>query len=147
MIRKYQMRLVADDNPGADVDAGGGELVDFGQQRLRIDDNAVADDARHARMENPRRNEAQHELLSIDVHRVSRVVPALITRDDGKPRCDEVDDLSFAFIAPLRAENREVHSRVRFYFEPRRHKWMPRNCAIARSTHESRKTFFIPGQF
>ena len=112
MIRKDQMRLVADHDPVADVDAGGHQLVDFAQQGLRIDDNAVADDARDARMQNAGRDQAQHELLSVHVHGVSRVVAALIARNDGEMRRDEVDDLSFAFVAPLRTEDREVHERL-----------------------------------
>src|SRR5438477_3464500 len=63
-------------------------------------------------MKNSGRNQAEHELPAVDVHGVARVMPALITRDDGKVRCDKVDDLSFAFVAPLRAENREVHGRL-----------------------------------
>ena len=85
------------------------ELVHFAQERLRIDHDAVADDADHARMENSGRDQAQHELLAVDVHRVAGVVPALIARDDGKTRRDKVDDLAFAFVAPLRTENCEVH--------------------------------------
>ena len=105
------MRLVADHDPVVDVDAGGHQLVDFAQQSLRIDDNAVADDARNARVQNAGRDQAQHELLSVHVHGVSRVVTALIARNDGEMRRDEVDDLSFAFVAPLRTEDREVHER------------------------------------
>jgi hypothetical protein len=103
----------------ADVDASGNELVDLGEQRLRIDHDAVPDDARDAGMENAGRDQAQYEFFSTHVHRVARVVSALITRDERKTRRDEVDNLPLAFIAPLRAENREVHSRVRFYFDLR----------------------------
>ena len=45
VIRQDEVRLVADDQPVADVDAGLRELVDLGEQRLGIDDDAVADDA------------------------------------------------------------------------------------------------------
>ena len=58
------------------------ELVDLGEQRRRIDDHAVADDARHAGMQNAGRNQAQHELRAVDVDGVSGVVAALIPRDD-----------------------------------------------------------------
>ena len=49
VIRQDQVRLVADEQPVADVDAGRGQLVDLGEQRLRIDHDAVADDAGDAR--------------------------------------------------------------------------------------------------
>src|SRR5215831_10376561 len=98
-------------------------------------------------MQDPRRDQAQDELLPLDVDGVSRVVSALIARDDGKARRDEVDNLPFAFIAPLPTENREVHSRVRFYFELRSRNRDGRKCAIARSSCESRKYFFIQDLF
>ena len=45
VIRQNQVRLVADQHAVADVDAVPRQLVDLGEQRLRIDDDAVADDA------------------------------------------------------------------------------------------------------
>jgi hypothetical protein len=43
-------------------------------------------------------------------------VSALIPGHDRKARRDQVNDLAFAFIAPLRTEDREVHIELRFYF-------------------------------
>src|SRR6058998_1272298 len=40
VIRKNEMRLVTDDDAVVDVDAVSGQLVDLGEQRLRIDDDA-----------------------------------------------------------------------------------------------------------
>jgi hypothetical protein len=40
-------------------------------------------------------------------------VSTLKPRDDGKVRRQKVDDLPFAFIAPLSAENRKIHVRSR----------------------------------
>jgi hypothetical protein len=45
------VRLVADENPIADIDPGARQLVDFGEQRLRVDHHAVADDAGDAGMQ------------------------------------------------------------------------------------------------
>ncbi len=45
------------------------------------------------------------------IHRVAGVVPALIARDDGKVRRQQIDDLAFAFISPLRTEYSDVHGR------------------------------------
>ena len=94
--------------PIADRDAGRRQLVDLGEQRLRIDDHAVADDAGDARVQDPRRQQPQHELASVGVHRVPGVVPALVARDDGKVRRQQVDDLALALVAPLRAQHRYV---------------------------------------
>jgi hypothetical protein len=59
VVRQDQVRLVAHDEPIADGDAGGRELVDLGEERLRIDDDAVADDAGDPRVEDPRRQQPQ----------------------------------------------------------------------------------------
>ena len=61
-----------------------GQLVDLGEQRLRIDDDAVADDAGDAVVQDARRDQVQHELLAVDVDRVAGVVPALVAGDDEK---------------------------------------------------------------
>ena len=98
-------------NAVADVDAVPRQLVDLGEQRLRIDDDAVADDAGDAGMQDAGRNQAQDELRAVDVDRVAGVVSALIARDDRKVRRQQIDDLAFAFIAPLRAEHGEIHKR------------------------------------
>ena len=101
--------------PVADVDAVPRQLVDLGEQRLRIDDDAVADDAGDAGMQDAGRNQAQHELRAVDVDGVAGVVSALIPRDDREMRRQQIDDLAFAFVAPLRAEHREIHIGLRFY--------------------------------
>src|SRR5262245_26569011 len=37
------------------------------------------------------------------------VMTALITRDDVEMRRQEIDDLAFSFVSPLRADDRKVH--------------------------------------
>ena len=49
--------------------------------------------------------------VRIDKDRMTGVVPALIARDDGKLRRQQIDDLAFAFISPLRTEYSDVHGR------------------------------------
>ena len=109
MIRQNQVRLLADEQPVADVDAESRQLLDLGEQRLRIDDHAVADDAGDALVQDARRNEVEHELAAADIHGMPRVVPALIAGHDGKMRRHQIDDLALAFVTPLRAENDDVH--------------------------------------
>ena len=111
MVREDQMRLVADDQPVAHVDPGGRQLVDLGEQRLGVDDHAVADHARDAVVQDARRQQPQDELASVGVDRVPRVVSALIARDDREAWREQVDDLPFAFVAPLGAKYRDVHNR------------------------------------
>ena len=106
------MRLVADDEPVADVDAGGRQFVNLGKQGLRVHNQTIADDARNARVQDAGRQQAEHELPAVGVHRVSCVVAALIPRDDRKVRRQQVDDLALAFVTPLGAEYRNVHNCV-----------------------------------
>ncbi len=76
------------------------------KQRLRIDHHAVADDADDAGMQNAGRDQPEDELRPVDVDGVAGVVAALIPRDDVEARRQQIDDLAFAFVAPLRAEHR-----------------------------------------
>ena len=92
MVRQDQMGLVADQDSIADVDAVLRQLVDLGEQRLRIDDDAVADDAGHAGMQNARRNQPEHELHAVDVDGVAGVVSALIPGHDVEAGVMQVDD-------------------------------------------------------
>jgi hypothetical protein len=101
--------LVADDEPIADRDAGLRQLVDLGEQRLRIDDHPVADDAADAGVQDARGQQPEHELAPVRIHGVPGVVAALIARHNRKVRRQQVDDLSLAFVAPLRAQDCDVH--------------------------------------
>ncbi len=105
------MRALADEQAVRHVVSEPAELVDLGEERLRIDDDPVADGARHVRVENSRRQEPQNDLRGADIHRMTGVVPALIARDDGEVRRQQIDDLAFAFISPLRTEYSDVHGR------------------------------------
>ena len=109
VIRQDEMRLVADDQAIADVDPGVRELVDLGEERLRIDDHAVADDAGDALVQDAGRQQAQHELPPAGVDGVTGVVASLVAGDDREIRRQQIDDLALAFVAPLRAEHCDVH--------------------------------------
>ena len=105
------MRALADEQPAADVVSEPAQLVDLGKERLRIDDHSVADGAGDVRVENAGRQQAKNDLRFVHIHGVAGVMPALIARDDGEMRRQQIDDLAFAFISPLRAEYSDVHGR------------------------------------
>jgi hypothetical protein len=111
MVREDDVRFLADEQAAGDVDAQPRQLVHFGKQRDRIDDDAVADGTDDAGMQDAGRNQMQHELLAADVDGVPGVVSALVAANDRKVRREEIDDLAFAFIAPLGAEHAQVHAR------------------------------------
>ena len=73
---------VARHHESRDVNASIDERVEFGQQHRRIDDDAVANDRGHARIENARRDELECELLALDDDAVTRVVSALVANDE-----------------------------------------------------------------
>ena len=102
MVGQDEMGLVADDDTALDIDPVLLQLVDLRQQRLRIDDHTVPDHTDHAGMENAGRDEPQDELGPSRVDGMAGVVAALISRDDVEARRQQIDDLAFAFVAPLR---------------------------------------------
>ena len=51
------------------------------EQDRGVDDDAVADDRRHARVENARGDELEGELSSVDDDAVTGVVAALVAND------------------------------------------------------------------
>src|SRR5262245_40121745 len=103
------MRLVTDHDPVVDLHTLVHEFVDFHEKCLGIDDYAVADHARDARVKDARGYEAEDELGPPDKHGVAGVVTALIARDDVEPWCQEIDNFSLALVAPLGTEHRQIH--------------------------------------
>ena len=98
------------EQPRAHLEADRLEPRDLAEQVLRIDDDAVADEAGHALAHDARGNELQRRLDAADDERVPGVVAALET-DDGLGVVGEpVDDLALAFVAPLRADDDDVAS-------------------------------------
>ena len=120
VVREDDVRLLADQQPPVNGDAHPGQLVDLLEERLRIDHDAVADDAGDARMQNAGRDEMEDELGSLHQHRVAGVMPALVARDRRKVRRQHVDDLPFALVAPLRAQHCDVHGVYRIFVETSR---------------------------
>ncbi len=81
------------------------QLVDLLQQRGRRQHDAIADVARTLGRRMPDGIEAQDRLLAVDDERVAGIVTALKAHDAVRVVCQPVDDLAFAFIAPLRADD------------------------------------------
>jgi len=75
--------------------------VDFFEECRQVDDDAVADHGSDVRVQDARRDELQGVLLTVDNDGVAGVVAALVTHDIGVLFGQQVDDLGFAFVAPL----------------------------------------------
>ena len=88
-----------------DSDADCFEPLQFLKEGDRIENNAAADNAGDVMMKDPGRDDVQNMTPAPEVDRVSRIVPALVTRDTVKPLSKDIDDLSLALIAPLGADD------------------------------------------
>jgi hypothetical protein len=84
------------------------ELVDLLEQDAGIDDAPGPDDADRAGIEDSGGDVAEGEALAVADDRVAGVRTALVAAHDVGPLREEVDNLSLAFVAPLRAHD---HSR------------------------------------
>ncbi len=73
-----------------------------------IQNHARADEADLAVMQDSRRDQMQDELLSLHNDGVACVMPTLVTGDDVELFSQQIDNLPFAFIAPLGADNHDV---------------------------------------
>ena len=132
VVRQDEVRPVADEQPAFHLDAEALQFVDLGEERRRVDDHAVADDTGDARVQDARRDQVEDELLAADVDGVPGVVAALIAADHGEVRCQQIDDLALAFVAPLGAQHGDVHVTV-----VRSRRRMPTgSCPSVRRTHE-----------
>ena len=104
VVRHDQVRVVRDEQP-ARVDAALVEARELGEQHPRVDDDAVADDVRDPRREDPGRDQVQREGLPVRQHHgVARVVAALVAHDPLDALAVEVGRLALALVAPLRAD-------------------------------------------
>jgi hypothetical protein len=81
------------------------KTINFGEESWHINHNTVANDWCDMLIKNPRRNELQGVLLSTNNNRVASIVPTLVASDHRILSGKKVDDLGFAFIAPLGSDD------------------------------------------
>ena len=104
---------VGGDAQVADVDPAAPQAVDLLQQHLRIEHHPVADHAGLLRVEDPRGDQVELELLAVADDRVTGVVAALEADDHRSVLGEQVGDLALALVAPLGADyHHSWHDRV-----------------------------------
>ena len=81
------------------------ELIDFFDERSRIHYDAATDYTAGTGLQRTRGDQMQHGLDTVYNESVAGVVAALETSDDVGFRRQYVDDLAFAFVAPLQPDN------------------------------------------
>ena len=84
------------------------QLDDFTQQGIGSNHDAVADQALHAFAQHARRNQVQYGFFAVDNQRVARVVAALVTHYSGSMFGQQINDLAFALITPLGAQDYDI---------------------------------------
>ena len=77
------------------------EPVDLAQQHARVEDDPVADHAGLVRVEDPRGDQVELELLAFADDRVAGVVAALEAHDHLGPLREQIGDLPLPLVAPL----------------------------------------------
>ena len=105
VVRQDEVRAVADVQAALDVDAVLDQPVDLGEERVRIEHDAVAERAAHAGVEDAARDLVQDEHLVADVHRVAGVRAALVAHDPVGAFGEDVDEFALPFVAPLGADD------------------------------------------
>ena len=103
----------------ADVDAAPAQAVELADQHRGVDDDAVADHAGLARVEDPGRDQVELERLAVADDRVAGVVAALEADDHRGVLGEQVDDLALALVAPLGPDDHDSRHRRRDYADRR----------------------------
>ena len=115
MQRQDQRGILGDaQNVGRHRDALRPSCGDLLEQRLRIDHHAIADDGALALAHHAGRQQRQLVGLVADHERVAGIVAALEAHHHVGPLGQPVDDLAFAFVAPLGADHHDIRHHERF---------------------------------
>ena len=138
VVREDDLRAVGDEELLLFGTVGGKagvlEFFDLVEEGCGVEHDAVADDALAAGTQNAAGDELQDELLAADDDGVAGVVTAGVAGDDVELFAEDVDDLAFAFVAPLGAEN---DGRLLFVHEERALRRMGSRALQRRHAHDS----------
>ncbi len=110
VVRQNQMSLFRNKKTPLHINAFFLQDIHFFKKRLRINDNTVANHTDLVFVENARRNQMQDMRLIVKLHGMSGIVTALVADDNIALARQNIDNLSFSFIAPLGADQNPVHA-------------------------------------
>jgi len=96
---------VAHIEPAFDIDPIGDQFIYLGEERFDIENDAVADRAAHAGVQNPARNLVEHERLVANVYGVAGVGAPLIADYPVSALREHIDELTLALVSPLGADD------------------------------------------
>ena len=103
MVRQDDVSALADEQPIPREDSARLERFDLFEKHRRVDDRALTHDARGLLMKDPRRNQVENQLVATDDQRVPGVCASRVSNDQLREGRVQVNDLAFAFVAPLGA--------------------------------------------
>lgn len=105
MGRQHQRRRFRNEQPVAHLGTGGLDLLDLAQQGRQRQHHAIANQAGHTRSHDAAGDQVQSGLDPVDHQGVTGIVAALKAHHGLHAIGEQVHDLPFAFIAPLRADH------------------------------------------
>ena len=108
MVRKDELRAVADEEVLADRYAEIPQHRHFAHEGVGVNDATVADDRGHAFVKNAGRNDVKDELLVADDDGVARVVASAVADHHVDTPSEEVNVLPFPLVAPLGADDHQA---------------------------------------
>ena len=85
-----------------------GQSIEFFDQTHGVHDHAIADHAHLVRAEDPTGDQVQDVLVLAHEDRMARVIATLSADDHVRLLGEDVDDLAFAFVAPLSADQNHI---------------------------------------
>jgi hypothetical protein len=113
VVRHEQRRAGRDEEPVTDVEPALLQPDHLVAKGPGIDDHASAQEAAHAVMQDPRRDQVQHMLVRADVDGVAGVGAALVSQHPVDVAAEGINDLALAFVAPLPADDHAIaHGRL-----------------------------------
>ena len=112
VVGEDDLGAVGEQQVRADLDALRADGRDLVEEGLGVDDDAGPDDS-DAAADDPGRKQMEGEVAVAELDGVARVVAAVVARDDVEAIGEQVDDLPFALVAPLAAEDGcDSHGRI-----------------------------------
>ena len=102
---------------GGDRDSLRQEAVDLGEEGLRVEHHAVADEVHDARAEDAHREQVRGVFLVSEADGVAGVSSTTVAHNDLGILGEVIDDLALAFITPLEAENARIAVEKRVHVE------------------------------
>src|SRR5260370_1140246 len=113
VVRKDDVRVVADDEVIADRNTREAQAGDLFEEARRVNDDAVGNDGPDRRAKHARGQQRELERLAVGDDGVARVGAAVVADHEVVLLGEQIDDLALGLVAPLKADDTGAsHERV-----------------------------------